>query len=229
MSRELVARLCDVSQRTSTREAYATPDRGSQGNALPTLLALPFGFGHDIAKTTIVSQGLEHMITLRADRLAQRITVERTELPAPDAPGAAITMTWPDRIDHSEVIALLYRFALLNRHARFQLVRAGNKHWSAGPWGPPLTKWTPGLPIPPHWYTLERFTHRVLLEIRRDPEITVAQFLGTFKGLSSPPRRSEVAEAAGLSYQPLRALLDQSGTQLDQDARDAAAHCHAES
>ena len=215
LDRELVAKLCDLSQRTSTREAYATPDRGtvehterpvpvepgaaitSQGNALPTLLALPFGFGHDIAMTTIVSRGIEHVITLRADRLAQRIT-------------------WPGDIHLGEGIEILYRYALLNRHARFRLVRAGNEHWSAGPWGPPLTKWTPGLPIPPHWYTIERFTHRVLLEIRRDPEITVAQFLGTFKGLSSPPRRSELAEAAGLSYQPLRALLDQSGTQLDQ-------------
>ena len=216
LDRELVAKLCDLSQRTSTREAYATPDRGSQGNALPTLLALPFGFGHDIAMTTIVSRGIEHVITLRADRLAQRITVEHTERPVPVEPGAAITITWPGDIHLGEVIEILYRYALLNRHARFRLVRAGNEHWSAGPWGPPLTKWTPGLPIPPHWYTLERFTHRVLLEIRRDPEITVAQFLGTFKGLSSPPRRSELAEAAGLSYQPLRALLDQSGTQLDQ-------------
>ena len=35
MPPELVERLCVRSERTSTREAYAAPDRGSQGNALP--------------------------------------------------------------------------------------------------------------------------------------------------------------------------------------------------
>ena len=63
--------------------------------------------------------------------------------------------------------------------------------------------------------TVDRFAHRVLLEIKRDPEITVAQFLGTFKGLTSTTKRSEVAAAAGLSYKPLAALLDGSGTDLD--------------
>ena len=37
----------------------------------------------------------------------------------------------------------------------------------------------------------------------------------TFKGLTSSTKRSEVAAAAGLSYQPLAALLDDSGTALD--------------
>ena len=61
----------------------------------------------------------------------------------------------------------------------------------------------------------ERFAHRVLLEIKRDPAITVAQFLGTFEGLTSSTKRAEVAAAADLSYKPLAALLDESGTDLD--------------
>ena len=55
---------------------------------------------------------------------------------------------------------------------------------------------------------MEKFKHRVLLELNRDPEITVAQFLGTFKGLSSTQRRATVAAAAGLSGAKLSALLD---------------------
>ena len=54
--------------------------------------------------TTIVSRGIEHVITLRADRLAQRITVEHTERPVPVKPGAAITITWPGDIHLGEVI-----------------------------------------------------------------------------------------------------------------------------
>ena len=85
----------------------------------------------------------------------------------------------------------------------------------------------PGLPIPPHWYDPDRFAHRVLLEIKRDPEITVAQFLTTFKGLTSSTKRSEVAAAADLSYKPLAALLDDSGTDLDLERTQALAARHA--
>ena len=31
---------------------------------------------------------------------------------------------------------------------------------------PPVAKWTPGKPTPVHWYSLDRFEHRVLLELR---------------------------------------------------------------
>jgi Histidine kinase-, DNA gyrase B-, and HSP90-like ATPase len=55
---ELVERLCNRAERTSTREAFAAPDRGSQGNALQTLMALPFGFGRQDAGLTITSQGV---------------------------------------------------------------------------------------------------------------------------------------------------------------------------
>ena len=71
-----------------------------------------------------------------------------------------------------------------------------------------IDKWDSAAPIPPHWYSLEKFGHRVLLELNRDPDLTIAQFLATFKGLSSTQRRSSVAAAAGLSGAKLSALLD---------------------
>ena len=47
-------------------------------------MALPFGFGLEEAGLTITSQGVEHTITLRVNRLEQRIDLERTtsEVPA---------------------------------------------------------------------------------------------------------------------------------------------------
>jgi signal transduction histidine kinase len=57
---KLVERICVRSERTSTREAYAAPDRGAQGNALQVLMALPFGFGHEEAWLTITGRGIEH-------------------------------------------------------------------------------------------------------------------------------------------------------------------------
>jgi hypothetical protein len=216
MSPELVERLCVRSERTSTREAYAAPDRGSQGNALPTIMALPFGLGREEAGLTIASQGVEHTITLRVNRLEQRIDLERTTREVAATTGTIVSLDWPEEIDLDEVERLIDQHAWLNPHAEFQL---NEDHlWQATAAG---QKWTPGLPIPPHWYTFERFVHRVLLEIRRDPKITVAQFLGAFKGLTSSTKRSAVAVEAALSYQPLAALLDASGIALDLERTQA--------
>jgi hypothetical protein len=210
MTPELVERLCVRSERTSTREAYAAPDRGAQGNALQVLMALPFGFGLEEAGLTIISRGVEHTITLRVNRLEQRIDLERTTCETASRPGTIVAIEWPEEIDLAAVERLIDQHAWLNPHAEFRLDEDTC-------WKPTAsaTKWTPGLPVPAQWYESDRFAHRVLLEIKRDPEITVAQFLGTFKGLSSSTKRSEVAAATDLSYKPLAALLDESGTDLD--------------
>ena len=176
------------------------------------IMALPFGFGLEEAGLTITSQGIEHTIALRVNRLHGRIDIERTTREVATRPGTIVGLSWPGEIDLNEVEALIDQHAWLNPHARFQLNE--DRVWKATA---AIAKWTPGLPIPPHWYTPERFGHRVLLEIRRDPEITVAQLLTSFKGLTSSTKRSEVAAAAELSYKPLAALLDETGTALDLD------------
>ncbi len=216
---ELVAQLCVRSERTSTREAFAAPDRGAQGNALQVLMALPLGFGCDEAVTTIKSCGVTHQITLRVNRLEQRIDVDHVERALPPTPGTTISVAAPP------VPALLTQtpnarlrmaysaindHAWLNPHATFKL--NGDFTWSATT---AVAKWTAREAIPAHWYTAERFGHRVVLEIKRNPKITVAQFVGGFRGLSSNPKRAQVAAAAGLSYEPLTALLNGSGTSLD--------------
>jgi signal transduction histidine kinase len=38
---ETIADIIDYSTRTSSREAYCSPTRGAQGNALPTIAAMP--------------------------------------------------------------------------------------------------------------------------------------------------------------------------------------------
>jgi hypothetical protein len=213
MAPALVERLCVRSERTSTREAYAAPDRGAQGNALQALMALPLGFGLEEAGLTIISWGVEHTIRLRVNRLEQRVDLEHVTREVTTRPGTTVAIEWPKEIDLAAVKQLIDQHAWLNPQAVFRLeTEAEVTNWRATA---AVTKWTPGLPIPAHWYDLDRFAHRVLLEIKRDPEITVAQFLTTFKGLTSRTKCSEVAALANLSYKLLAALLDQSGTDLD--------------
>jgi hypothetical protein len=126
----------------------------------------------------------------------------------PVTAGTTVSLFWPVPIDQATIVALVHEFAALNPHARFSLPGAT--------WEPdgPITKWTPNKPTPIHWYGLERFEHRVLLELRQNPTLTVAQFVGQFAGLSDRSKRARIAEAAGLQYRRLDALLDCDGTKL---------------
>ena len=220
--RAALERLCVRSERTSTREAYPAPDRGAQGNALSVLMALPLGFGHDQAVTQIISRGIEHTITLRVNRLEQRIDLERTTRPVYAHEGTAVSMLWPPAVGSlagqgdAEICRLVYQHAILNPHARFLMRVRYFTEWRSGE-PVQVLKWTSGLPAPAHWYSAERFAHRLLLEIKRDPKITVAQFVASHRGLTDRSKVARVAAIAGLSYQPLAALLDTSGTTINAD------------
>ena len=99
-----------------------------------------------------------------------------------------IILSWPEEIDVGEVRDLLASYSWLNPHAIFRF-----NDEPASSVGTEVAKWPAGAPTPPHWYTPERFVHRVLLEIKRDPALTVAQFL------DSVPRAQQQHQALGRS------------------------------
>jgi hypothetical protein len=219
MPPEIIERLCTLAECTSSRAAYAAPDRGAQGNALQTIMMLGFGFGRETSRLTIESRGINHQIGLRVNRLAGQIELERVATEVQGGEGTSVSIVWPEPIDRGHIEHLVDEHAWLNPHVEYRLIiGASSCSWEATA---AICKWTPGLPIPAHWYTLERFAHRVLLEIGRDRQITVAQFLGTFAGLKSTVKRAEVAAAVELSYQPLATLLDSTGTRVDQASSEA--------
>jgi DNA topoisomerase VI subunit B len=50
-----VTDILDFSSRVSSREAYVAPDRGAQGNALKTILAMPFALNGEEGRVAIVA------------------------------------------------------------------------------------------------------------------------------------------------------------------------------
>ena len=69
---ETVASILDFTTRTSSREAYVGPDRGRQGNAAKTIVAMPFALSGEEGRVEIVARGIRHEITFRgrSDRTA---------------------------------------------------------------------------------------------------------------------------------------------------------------
>ena len=69
---ETVEKLIDYSARTSSRAAYASPTRGAQGNALQTIIAMPFALTMEDCETVAIeARGVEHRIAFATDLIRQ--------------------------------------------------------------------------------------------------------------------------------------------------------------
>lgn len=78
---EVVKDLLDYSVRVSSREAYVSPCRGAQGNALKTVVAMPFVIDGERGRVTIRSRGVRHEITLAIDRIQQAPVIDHKSEP----------------------------------------------------------------------------------------------------------------------------------------------------
>jgi DNA topoisomerase VI subunit B len=93
---DVVEAVLDFSVRVSSREAYVSPTRGAQGNALKTILAMPFVLDGVRGRVQIEAGAARHVIDFGVDRIRQRPTVEHRVEPDDIATGTRIKVHWPD-------------------------------------------------------------------------------------------------------------------------------------
>jgi DNA topoisomerase VI subunit B len=93
---ETIAGVLDYSVRVSSREAYVAPDRGAQGNALKTLVAMPFVLDGTAGRVTVTTRGVRHEIGIRVDPVRQEPVIEHERHPADVRTGTTVTVRWPD-------------------------------------------------------------------------------------------------------------------------------------
>jgi hypothetical protein len=93
MPAQTITDILDYTVRVSSREAYVSPTRGAQGNALKCLLAMPFALDGEQGETVIEAGGAAHRITFAVDRIRQEPRIERANGPCnkrhPDHPRVA--------------------------------------------------------------------------------------------------------------------------------------------
>jgi DNA topoisomerase VI subunit B len=58
----VVEKTLDFNTRTSDKALYRTPTRGQQGNALKTIVAMPFAMGDDDPEVVVQGRGVRHRI-----------------------------------------------------------------------------------------------------------------------------------------------------------------------
>src|SRR3954466_6648560 len=69
----------DFTVRVSSREAYVSPTRGAQGNALKTIFAMPFVLDGERGWVEIESGGIRHVIDFRVDPIRQEPVIDRVQ------------------------------------------------------------------------------------------------------------------------------------------------------
>ena len=93
---ETIAGIIDYNVRVSSREAYISPTRGRQGNALKTILPMAYVLGgKGKGETWIEARGLKHRILFIVNQIKQEPIVKNIQSRSRVTTGTRITVFWP--------------------------------------------------------------------------------------------------------------------------------------
>jgi DNA topoisomerase VI subunit B len=204
--------VLDYSIRVSSREAYCSPTRGAQGNALKTIL--PMGYvldeqsGEDASAVTIVeAHGIAHRIRFAVNHILQEPKISRLTRSSPVTTGTRITVTLPHVLHDGVAPALLKvaeAFAWINPHLTLRVVWNGKVKLDFQATNPAWRKWQPSWPTSAHWYDLGRFRRYMAAHIAHRGKITVREFVSEFDGMTSTLKQKAVLAETDSSHVALR-------------------------
>ncbi len=224
---DTIESILDYSIRVSSREAYVSPTRGAQGNALKTILAMGYVLDRErddsnvnadaVGVTVIETRGVKHRIEFRVDHINNQPKLTHTVTSSARKRGTRITVKWPkpgrrheDWLSYSEdrFKEMAESYAWFNPHLtlrgvwhgkEFVNVKATDSHWE---------KWRPRNPTSPHWYNESRLQRYLAAHVARDREFkrerTVREFVAEFRGLSGTAVQCKILAEVGCSHQSLR-------------------------
>jgi hypothetical protein len=216
---DAVEDILDFTIRVSSREAYVAPDRGAQGNALKTIVAMPFVLaGGESGRIDIAGQGVRNEISFSVDRIRQQPKAEITHL---EEPGSFVRVYLPEGTSFIEAVGREFLqvaddYTFLNPHLTLTVdwfgeitrIEATRPGWS---------KWRPSNPTSAHWYQVGELARLAGAYLSHDldngHQRTVREFVSEFRGLSATAKQKQVLEQTGLARAPLSALV--AGDDID--------------
>jgi DNA topoisomerase VI subunit B len=215
--------VLDYSIRVSSREAYASPTRGAQGNALKTILPMAYVLderhGEEASgKTIIEAHGLAHHIAFGVDHIRQEPKIAHITKPSSAVHGTRVTVRLPAlQWESSEVDVVEYckdsflqlaeSYAWLNPHLSLRLVWEGKKVIDVKASNPTWAKWLPSWPTSANWYDKSRFRRYMAAHIANRGDITVREFVSEFRGLTATAKQKQVLEEIGASHVSLHSFF----------------------
>jgi hypothetical protein len=202
--------VLDYTVRASSREAYVSPTRGAQGNALKTVLAMPYALAGSAqrGRVEIEAHGLRHTIEFAVDHVRQEPVIRHETQPFDREVGTLVRVHWPVSprsqlgIAEPRFLQIVDDFAWLNPHLTLTLTWYGARNGVEAT-TPGWVKWLPSDPTPPHWYECEHLQRLIGAYLKADQDAgrelprTVREFISEFRGLSGSAKQKVVLEATG--------------------------------
>jgi DNA topoisomerase VI subunit B len=218
---DTVKDILDYTVRVSSREAYVSPTRGAQGNALKTLVAMPYALDGKEGVTVIAAQGITHIITFRVDHLRQEPVLDHDRVPSPTTKGTRITIKWPNSAclilagAESRFLQIADDFAWVNPHLRIRVEWNGSIRVDRKPSNPAWQKWRPSDPTSAHWYDAYRLERYVAAHVSHDRDLgrdrTVREFISELRGFSGSAKQKLVLDETGMARASLSSLFSDGG------------------
>ena len=207
--------VLDYSIRVSSREAYVSPTRGAQGNALKTIL--PMGYVLDEqhgehASARPSSRRTALRITLPSPSITSSRNRKSSTRPsrhlssrAPRSPSicrSTITILHFDAIADCEenFLELAESYAWLNPHLTLRVSWNGERKLNIKASNPTWKKWLPSWPTSAHWYDVSHFRRYMAAHIAHNGEITVREFVSEFLGLTGTAKQKQILTETGASH-----------------------------
>lgn len=225
---ETIKAILDYTIRVSSREAYVSPTRGAQGNALKTILAMSYVIDREsdfsevvndeaVGITLIETRGELHRIEFKVDHVNSQPKLNHTVTPCTFRRGTRITVKWPTgRKQQRENWLLLSErpfkqlaeaYVWFNPHLTLRGVWHGKEFINVKATNPTWEKWRPCNPTSAHWYNEDRLQHYMAAHVARDRDLkrerSVRDFLPEFRGLSGTIVRRKILTEIGCSHQSL--------------------------
>jgi DNA topoisomerase VI subunit B len=218
MPAKTIESILDYSKRVSSREAYVSPTRGAQGNALKTILAMPYVLSGEKqqGEVEIGTQGKLHQIVFGVDRIRQEPKITHKAIPAKNVKNGTFVKVYlaGSKDEKSRFLQIADDYTFLNPHLTLTVdwfgsrttIKATNPKWS---------KWLPSDQTSPHWYQVEDFERLVSAYITSDQDRgadrLVREFVAEFRGLHGSAKGKTVLEETGLTRTNLSALANGHG------------------
>src|SRR5258708_13182556 len=235
-----IERVLDYSIRVSSREAYVSPTRGAQGNALKTIL--PMGYvlderhGEDACGETLIeAHGVAHNIRFSVDHIRQEPPIEHTTKPPSIVLGTRITVDLPELQSgqyqyfieqrRQRFLELAESYAWLNPHLSLRVSWNGEVKIDVKASSPVWGKCLPSWPTAAHWYDKGRFRRYMAAHIAHRGSITVREFISELRGLSGTAKQKVILEEIGASHVSLHDFFGRHRANGDNIAKLLDACC----
>jgi len=209
---DVVRSLLNYDVRVSDKAAYRSPTRGAQGNALKTVIGIPYALGSREPLTVVARGGIKHTIRPNVDP-AGNVRVDNNESNvSPWASGTSVEVpvacgfvTDPDSehlVQDFHPQHWVRSFAAFNPHATFSYQAKSDaseegeiyKSTCKG-----IKKYVPSQPTSPHWYSAESLNVLVCSHIAHahngGQDLPLGTFVRQFAGLTSTKKAKAVCSA----------------------------------